>query len=189
MFRGMEMNKTPEIDVAPQHGPPARRIPRSWFSAQSMSTTMCFLMAEHSTRPAPLRDGERELGPWLILPPFQRPPVWTRAQQIKFVESCWMGLPIGVFVFNEASHNSPFDNWLLDGQQRVTSLYSYMADEFEVFGCRFSELTEVDRRGWELSTAFPCLRTNLEDEAQLRDVYMRLAYGGTPHAPALAVPA
>ena len=34
-----------------------------------------------------------------------------------------------------------------------------------------------------MSVQFPCLRTHLTDEAKLRDVYDRLAYGGTPHDP------
>jgi hypothetical protein len=158
-----------------------RRIPDSWFSAQSMSTTMCFVANMDRREPRRLQEGERYLG-WFVLPPFQRPPVWTLAQKARFIESAWMGLPLGVFVWNEAGYGSRFGDWLLDGQQRITAVLEYMADEFPVYGYRFSELTGVDHRRWEMSTSFPCLRTRLEDEAALRDVYERLAYGGTPHA-------
>jgi hypothetical protein len=119
-----------------------------------------------------------------VLPPFQRPPVWTREQQVRFLESCWMGLPIGAFVYNapnDYSHRT--DLWLLDGQQRVTAVYAYLADEFPVFGYRYSEVTEVDRRKWHMGTSFPSLSTCTTDEAELRDIYDRLAYGGTPHEP------
>lgn len=161
-----------------------RKIPTSWFRATTLSTTMAFLdNAEHKRRLAPLTTEERPLG-WFVLPPFQRPPVWTCEQQIRFLESVWMGLPIGVFVYNRTNNmNSPYDGWLLDGQQRVTSVYAYMNDEFPVFGHLFSELTEVDIRIWKMSVSFPAMETHIEDEDELREVYDRLAYGGTPHEP------
>jgi Protein of unknown function DUF262 len=160
-----------------------RKIPHSWFRATSRATQMAFLSERQgSKRPAPLGEGERALG-WLVLPPFQRPAVWTQAQQIRFVESCWLGLPIGAFIYNRASYDSPYDNWLLDGQQRVTAVLAYMNDAFPVFDNLFSELTVVDRRFWDMGTAFPCMETNIEDPDLLREVYDRLAYGGTPHEP------
>lgn len=165
-----------------------RVIPESWYRAQTRQTTMAMLTRDRSARRlAPLRDGERELG-WFVLPPFQRPPVWTPAQQSRFVESCWMGLPIGVIVYNRGAYNSPRDCWLLDGQQRVTALLAYMADEFPVFGYRFSEISVIDRRRWDLSTAFPMAEMQSEDEDELREVYDRLAYGGTPHEPKFPAP-
>jgi hypothetical protein len=164
--------------------PAIRHIPRSWFSASNHSTTMGFLQdREDFRRLAPLAEGERQLG-WFVLPPFQRPPVWSREQQSRFIESAWMGLPLGVFIYNRTpSLDGRFDAWLLDGQQRVTAVIAYMADEFPVYGKLFSELTQADHRNWSMTTVFPCLETHLEDEAHLRDVYDRLAYGGTPHDP------
>lgn len=132
-------------------------------------------------RMAPLAEGERALS-WFVLPPFQRPPVWKRAQQIRLVESAWVGLPIGIIVYNrDPRHDGPFDNYLLDGQQRVTALMAYMADEFPVFGYRFSELTVQDRRRWSMSTALPLAEMTSQNLDELRDVYDRLAYGGTAH--------
>jgi hypothetical protein len=158
-----------------------RNIPDSWFRATTHLTTMVFLKERSAKRMAPLSEGERQLG-WFVLPPFQRPPVWTLAQKVRFIESCWMALPIGVFIYNRTDDmNSPYDTWLLDGQQRVTAVLEYMNDAFPVMDYRFSELTEVDHRRWHMTTNFSCMETNLTDEAQLRDVYDRLAYGGTPH--------
>lgn len=160
-----------------------RRIPESWFRALPMATTMAYVTENSSARRAlPLLEGERELG-WFVLPHFQRPPVWTVAQKASFVESCWLGLPVGAFIFNQVGFHSPYENWLLDGQQRVTAVLEYVADEFEVFGHKFSELTDVDLRVWSMSVSFPCMRTNIRNEDQLREVYDRLAYGGTPHEP------
>ncbi|MDB5707878.1 MAG: CcrColossus [Sphingomonas bacterium] len=159
-----------------------RRIPETWFRASGQHTTMAFISGTHQARTTPLGPGERRLG-WFVLPPFQRPPVWTLAQQVRFLESCWMGLPIGVFIYNRTANDGPYDSWLLDGQQRVTAVLAYMADAFPVFGYRFSELTQADLRKWSMAVAFPCMMTNLESEDQLREVYDRLAYGGTPHEP------
>lgn len=159
-----------------------RMIPSSWFRAQAMATTMSFLTSDAQARLHPLGEGERKLGIF-VLPPFQRPPVWTRAQQIRFIESCWLGLPIGALVFNRTRADGPLDSWLLDGQQRVTSVYAYMDDAFPVFGHLFSELLPTDYRKWSMGVSFPALQTNLESEADCLDVYERLAYGGTPHTP------
>ena len=159
-----------------------RRIPDTWFRASGKHTTMAFITSDSQARTTPLSEGERRLG-WFVLPPFQRPPVWTLEQKIRFIESCWMGLPIGVFIYNRTTKDGPYDSWLLDGQQRVTAVLEYIADAFPVLGYRFSELTEIDYRKWSMAVAFPCMMTNIEDEAQLREVYDRLAYGGTAHEP------
>jgi hypothetical protein len=159
---------------------PGRRIPDTWFRASPVSSTMVFLHSRNRSEVA-TPPGCRRLG-WFILPPFQRPPVWTLDQKIRFVESAWMGLPLGEYIWNDAM-GTPYDQWLLDGQQRITALYEYMADGFPVYGHLFSELGVVDHRIWDMTTAFPSLKTNLRDEALLRDVYDRLAYGGTPHEP------
>jgi hypothetical protein len=160
-----------------------QKMPRPWFRANTVQTTMAFVtMADHQYRSAPLTAGERALG-WFVLPPFQRPPVWTQAQQIRFLESAWSGLPIGVFVVNRPRFGSPYENWLLDGQQRIGAVLAYAADEFPVFGYRFSEIANSDARRWHMGVNFSCLETNLEDVDELREVYDRLAYGGTPHEP------
>lgn len=159
-----------------------RKIPDTWFRASGQHTTMAFLSSASQGREYPLGPGERRLG-WFVLPPFQRPAVWTLQQKVRFVESCWLGLPIGAFIYNRTIKDGPFDSWLLDGQQRVTAILDYMDDAFPVLGYRFSELGKVDYRKWSMSVAFPSLVTNLNDEDQLRDVYDRLAYGGTPHGP------
>jgi len=160
-------------------------LPRPWFSASPLATTMAFIEPRSPSqfRVAPLGEGERLLG-WFVLPPFQRPPVWSEAQKVRFIESAWNGLPIGAFVFNQPdAHASPYENWLLDGQQRITAILEYIADAFPVMGYLYSELGEPDRRRWHMSVSFPCLKTSLTDVTALAEIYDRLAYGGTPHEP------
>ena len=90
---------------------------------------------------------------------------------------------LGAYVYNQVSQpDHPCDGWLLDGQQRVTAILGYMADEFAVKGYRYSEITEAERRGFEMKP-IACLQTSLTREADCLTIYERLAYGGTAHEP------
>jgi hypothetical protein len=51
-----------------------------------------------------------------------------------------------------------------------------------VKGYRWSEITKQDQTQFGM-TPMSCLETQITDLAQLRDIYDRLAYGGTPHDP------
>ncbi len=125
--------------------------------------------------------GERGLGAY-ILPPFQRPQVWQPEQAVSFIESIWLGLPIGVYVYNESPKLGATDGWLIEGQQRWTSIGAYVAGEFEVFGRLYTELDPSDQRHFVMRP-FSCIVTKYDDPEKLKDIYQRLAYGGTAHEP------
>lgn len=114
------------------------------------------------------------------LPEFQRPPVWSEAQQIRFVESCWLELPIGSYMVNMNYEASELDGLLLDGQQRIRALYAYNTDKFPVFGYYYSELTKYDIRRWRM-IPFPRLEVRENDIDRLKEIYNRFNFGGTPH--------
>lgn len=116
-----------------------------------------------------------------FLPSWQRPLVWTYEQKVRLIESLWLGLNIGTYTFNRAERGSKFDNLLIDGQQRMWALQCYLTDEFPVFGHYWSEVTEVDRRGFEFSRHFHCYITKSEDEDYLRSYYNMMNFGGTAH--------
>lgn len=148
-------------------------FPARWFLAEQRIPPL-----EHGFA----RDGMTGDVGMFVLPPFQRPFVWSEAQCVRFIESLWMGLPVASYVYNESHrHDTAYDRWLLDGQQRWTAITRYVADAFPVFGRLHSELP-IGRRRQFKSIPFPCFVTRFEDEERLRDVYNRLAYGGTPHA-------
>jgi len=157
---------------------PPRVMPVAWFRATRADFSINLELDCGRRIDRPLVDGERRLGRF-ILPPFQRPAVWAQAQQIRFLESLWGGLPLGSYVWNR-SYDAPTDGWLLDGQQRWGALIAYTADEFPVFGYRYSELSPPERRGFN-NRPFACELTGMADVAACVDVYDRLAYGGTPH--------
>ena len=75
------------------------------------------------------------------LPMFQREFVWEKEQSAKLIDSILKGFPIGTFIFwktkeelrsykNVGNHRLPstpkgdFVQYILDGQQRITSLYA-----------------------------------------------------------------
>lgn len=118
------------------------------------------------------------------LPTWQRGLVWTQAQKIAFIESAWRGIPLGTFTYNEAEIGSPLDNLLIDGQQRLHAVEEYLDDKFPVFGWRWSELTDADRRGWTLTLVFASYKTTSEDEDFLRSYYDLMNFGGTAHTEA-----
>ncbi len=66
----------------------------------------------------------------LNVPEFQRKYVWRPSKVVDLVDSLWRGYPIGTLLLWESSYDSPQTAlgdyqqklWIVDGQQRVTSL-------------------------------------------------------------------
>lgn len=115
------------------------------------------------------------------LPEWQRGLVWTQEQKVKLIESCWLGINIGTYTFNRADFESPYDNLLIDGQQRMNAIQCYLDDEFPVFGYRWSETTETDKRCWRIRLHFRAFITESKDEAYLRNYYNLMNFAGTAH--------
>ncbi len=118
------------------------------------------------------------------LPDWQRPAVWTQAQQIRFVESAWLGFSLGEIVITRGYSDEALDNHVIDGQQRLTALEAYVNDAFPVFGARYSELAPRYRDwfGFSVGIGVMWIGHGLT-EATLKELYVRMNYGGTPHAP------
>lgn len=115
-----------------------------------------------------------------IVPLWQRPLVWTSEQNIKLIESMWLGLPIGTYTFNR-KWGSKFDNLLIDGQQRMNAIQCYLSDEFSVFGYKWSETTKVDKRFFRSGVRFASYITETNDEEYLKGYYNMMNFGGTAH--------
>lgn len=166
-------------------------MPAPIFRASSLSTTMHMFhlnreMAEDERSWFQCDDDQFLMG--FVLPPFQRPVVWDEAQMIRFLESAWMGFNLGTWTWNDAMDKPSgkkdkfhkTDRWLIDGHQRLTALDRYWNDEFEVFGYKWSELTDVDHRLF-LFTGFASSVVKMTNEASLRELYNRMNFGGTAH--------
>lgn len=122
-------------------------------------------------------EGERLLR--FVLPPFQRPPVWSEKQKVKFMESLILGLPVGSYTYHSA-FGKPTDGWLIDGQQRMIAIRDYLDERFPVFGHYWTELTNADRRR-VMNMQFPAYVLKGLDEEELLQRYIALNYNGTPH--------
>lgn len=121
-------------------------------------------------------------GGWEI-PDFQRPLVWTTEQKVKFMESMILELPIGSYCYHDSAEMTREIMYtLLDGQQRWSAIYGYWDNEFPVFGMRYSDLTLSEQR-WLKQRPFPAIVVRGLTYEEQKDVYLRLAYGGTPHEP------
>lgn len=161
-----------------------RKMPPRLDLGRASSATMAFPMTnQRDAADNPIRvnpRGERMVMGF-ILPSWQRGLVWSKAQKIAFIESAWRGIPLGTYTYNQATLGSPLDNLLIDGQQRMSAIESYLNDEFPVFGWRWSELTDADRREWKLTIIFANYMTTSEDEDFLKSYYDLMNFGGTAH--------
>lgn len=133
--------------------------------------------------------GERQLL-CFVLPPWQRPDVWTTQQKSRFIESLFLGLGPGYYVvngveFDQKGEPLPGSGWLLDGQQRITAIQDFVDNKFRIFGdtyCQDMGTITLRRRFFNL--AFPCVELAYSaDENLLKTLYNRLNFGGTPHSP------
>ena len=83
-------------------------------------------------------------------PDFQRGHVWTREDQIKYIEyKLKGGIGANEIFFNDPSWNDQKeiqDMVLVDGLQRVTAVLAFLWNEFPVFGGYYKDYTDGLRR-------------------------------------------
>lgn len=144
-------------------------------------------LIEGAEVPVP-RDGERVLLRQ-VLPPWQRPEVWSLEQKRNFVESLFLGMSCGIYVVNgldwDENGRKPMAGWVLDGQQRLSALRDFFFGGMVVFeDVTFESLSSAQRMRF-LRKPLGCHELDyIADEAVLKGVYNRLNFGGTPHAEA-----
>lgn len=126
-------------------------------------------------------------------PDFQRAHVWTRKQQVAFVEYALRDGASGRDIYfncadNEGTiwgHNAPVV--LVDGKQRLEAVRQFLREEFPVFtaisggrGYFASEIAEIDRT---VVLNFIFHVNNLPTRAEVLKWYLEMNAGGTPHSP------
>ena len=125
----------------------------------------------------------------ILDPDFQRGHVWTKDQQVAFVEYVLRGGKHSLSViFNQPSLNSVNAAYTcVDGLQRLTAIHKFMHDELKVFDGR--TCTEMCRAMKRTHGRFPWTKysfkvnvVHIDSKAELLRFYLELNEGGTPHS-------
>ncbi|PKG37337.1 DUF262 domain-containing protein [Psychromonas sp. Urea-02u-13] len=125
------------------------------------------------------------------VPPFQRPLCWSNEQQVAFIESVWMELPIGSLTIHAVDWDEelndelkcdvlPMSAWVIDGLQRLFTLQNFFDSKLKINGLYWSDLTRAEKRRFE-QVKFTHNRVSLWDESIVKDLYNRMNFGGTNH--------
>lgn len=115
-----------------------------------------------------------------LSPDYQREHVWTREQQIAYVEYQLGGGEVG----KQIIWNSP--DWgrtyrrpteLVDGKQRLEAVRAFMRNDLPAFGHVFADYTDSLR----FIHGFRFRVVSLETRAEILQLYLNINAGGTPH--------
>ncbi|MUK70326.1 DUF262 domain-containing protein [Aliivibrio fischeri] len=125
-----------------------------------------------------------------LQPEFQRKDrIWPLKDKARLIESVLLGLPIPVFYFAENSNSYDELDWIvIDGLQRTTTLYDYMAGHFELKyldrradlnGMSFRDLPRKEqRRIREYQIQGHLIQVSSESDAMVRELFQRINTSG-----------
>jgi len=131
-----------------------------------------------------------EYGGLELIPDFQRGHVWTRAQQVHFIENCLRGVVASsgfLIQFNSPSWNDesadsdlPPGLQCVDGLQRYTAVTEFAKGNVKPFGFTAQELlrTQFHPGRFHMKVAVH----DFTLRADLLEHYLSINAGGTPHA-------
>jgi hypothetical protein len=171
-------------------------LPEPLLRGSTSSRTISDIMRNREERYEKLFEaadaGYEHLGHFYV-PPFQRPAVWTIKQKQKLIESIWLGISIGSIVVSEVEKTDPktgkyplASDLLIDGQQRLRAIKSYVHEGLTVFPGtghehRWDDLDIVQKRRFNNVTIGYISIDHGFDMEKLKEVYNRLNFSGTPH--------
>ena len=110
--------------------------------------------------------------------PYQRGLIWTPQQKERLITSVAEWIPINAVYYNEYSEDRPYE--IIDGKQRLTTILSYLNDEFTWRGHHYSELPPVYRsiiKSFNISVHM----TRYKTEDQCERLFDLINFAGTPH--------
>jgi hypothetical protein len=118
-------------------------------------------------------------------PDFQRGHVWTKAQQIAFVEYQLLGGESGKnLYFNHPNWMGSFRTSdteqfaIVDGKQRLTAVLAFMNNEIPAFESYCREYTDNLRM---VRSSFRVRVASLKKRSDILQWYININAGGTPH--------
>lgn len=107
--------------------------------------------------------GMKKDGDIILQPRFQRKYVWNITQASRLIESILLGFPLPVIYVSENDEGQ----WVvIDGQQRLTSIFNFLDDKFEH---QNGNVTDFKLTSLKVLTKYnKCKFTDLDKEAQRR---------------------
>lgn len=118
-----------------------------------------------------------------IDPDYQRAHVWTKAQQIAYVEHILQGGEVGKqLIFNCPNWDHLADGGeftLVDGKQRLEAVRAFLQDKVEVFG--YLKRSDFNAR-IPIDYTFRVRIMKLRTKADTLRLYLALNAGSTPHS-------
>ncbi|WP_318521281.1 DUF262 domain-containing protein [Photobacterium leiognathi] len=160
------------------------RLPQPVISFSTTSTTIQGLISHSGYGKESYPWTDRMIGRF-PLPSWQRGSVWTREQQLSFIESVFQGYDLGSVMINDYEDIGngimrPMSDILLDGQQRVGSLLAFINNEFPYASFYWKDLNRTEQRRF-LEREMGKKTTCCFDEEKLKKVYNHLNFSGTNH--------
>ncbi|MFH0957905.1 MAG: DUF262 domain-containing protein [Pseudomonadota bacterium] len=138
-----------------------------------------------------------------VNPEYQRGQVWTLAQKKRLIDSVLRGYPLPLIYLNHIKRDvagmQREDLEIIDGQQRINSLFEYREGVFKLFdpkkddkearfpqfivdmpcpwaGCSFEALSS-DLKTSFLETKLPVVKITIQKDVEARDLFIRLQAG------------
>lgn len=119
-------------------------------------------------------------------PDYQRELVWTEAQKYSLIDSIMKNIDIGKFTIirrpwgnNPSKPATPKLYEMLDGKQRLTTLWEFYTGQFTYKGLRFYQLNPSDRRHFKNYRISYAECEPLTDEQKYR-YFLKLNTSGVP---------
>jgi hypothetical protein len=121
----------------------------------------------------------------VVVPDFQRCRVWTREQQVLYIENMLRGHPSGRDVYYnhptwgsfEDAEKYPLE--IIDGQQRINAVVDFMSNKLPVFGGNFYK--DFDGGNNPYTAFFKVHVLNMKSRRKVIEWYIAFNAGGTVH--------
>jgi hypothetical protein len=122
--------------------------------------------------------------PLILNPEWQRGHVWSKQQQIKYVEFVLKGGTTGKEIYFNCSswqceYNTP--TYCVDGLQRLTAAKRFMNNEIPAFGTHLKDFKGKMRGNAHVRFSFNMLM--MKNKRELLNLYIMFNSGGVVHKP------
>jgi len=136
-------------------------------------------MRKYKVRARDLIDiiGEINTGKIILSPFFQRKLVWRLAHKVDFIKTILLGYPFPEIFISRGAINvetMTSTSCIVDGQQRMSTIREYLANEFDVEGRTYKDLTQTEKEDF-LKYEIALIDLDLDqNDPKIIDIFKRL---------------